>query len=1464
MSTRDAYLRTLLAGCVVLQSLAPSVAPADPIFGRLGRLVHEATYYGVEPTTCEVGAIEELAENIDWLEHHIDKYGSVVAKQPDIWGEARLTKHRDEYERMMFGELNQFRATINASISQGDSAFLAQAIAISNAAAGAVSVPEVTNSNAIAVGAATATLRPVDATASTNFQRFGIVANATPANPAVSLEPTIYLDEMSRYLNHLHELRRINEGDDTSDSPGYALNLVRIPVSILPGKLTREGFGAEVTVTCTPVLSDDLMPTTFQNLVVNDVVDMLRLPVTRVAESIEFRQAQIKKSKEYQEALDKQFAALQQASCELCRLQDEIALLKKGAAIAAQNPGTEEGIKTQVNEVRGVISVLDIERLSSEGQNFAETVATLSMSSTASNWTQADETQVKIALETARQSFEIFAHDQTAKVSASNAELDRAREKIESIKTSLAGTLSTVETHVQMPTNPTSRARQARHPVPPSEMLEVFGKGEFKLMGDVFADSYFGHDTRWSGCSQCKDGSGNAQECRVHILDVERWLDAQTAAAYELLAEPSHVGLFAKLASPGSGLANQLSSGHIKTEQAGPDSPSVAHYRRYFFQELHRHHGAATNLLETVDATDCLTFSGDMVSEVFTADSEAGAGTSIEALAWAIVVEAALLNDRLNKDIRKLAEAKGVYELQTDRDLWFFLPDTVMTPAAGREGLQSEYQLAADMFQRYVRARWPIHVFAVDPREQDQNVADVSNRKRELQFALALGFSTGKIGVNSLTQYSRELDTQVETISLNRTIIGFGHGNDTFGWRFQPRVQALDVPGTLGVLRETFCGASRDYDLKHRQLEAGQRECVAVVLMPSFIPYADFDIRTNWYKLTNPKNSALTMKDTVWLSRAVTAMQNSRAQCSQCAHLYREGEVARMMKRIDQLDHELPLQSMRALVPYENTLGGFEMFNTGVTDLAPELIGWHGAPGIDLDPTKCGCYQGCQAINAECTNAETCAGLNAQLAALGTTLATLNAQNGLADDPLPPCNGPGTTLFLLGKNFSVHDTKVIAGGVCIPHVRLVSREIMQVTIPSCVNTVELCENGVKNQYVAVYVATPYGVTSHLHVPVTNQAPRAEVAAAKKLIEEQVAAAKKQIEEAVTAQVKKTFDERKIPHREISVAPEGTKKRLAVLAERPSPATVSLFLAEGDIPTIRGVITHNSDPRMTGKKIRMYGVVFADGKFQGPLVEITSKPIESDAPLGALGEKAIAWVGLEKQLALFATPSALEAAKGNLTCTIVYYVEIVGENFKTRVLEELPVDIKLMTNVPATAAAAPATAGAMYEQLPEQKSVEEQVPAGPSVTPTPVSSEVPSDCNCGPRFTDWSPWTHQEAAPSPFRLAQFTTPGADQGDALEDVTLAVRENARVLAELSERVNALSNTTFVRTGAATEPQSTAPATVQAQPTVVNVQLSPVMPAAAECEDGCGHDHPLLQQMHTHSMECWRNLRDKIPCY
>jgi hypothetical protein len=106
--------------------------------------------------------------------------------------------------------------------------------------------------------------------------------------------------------------------------------------------------------------------------------------------------------------------------------------------------------------------------------------------------------------------------------------------------------------------------------------------------------------------------------------------------------------------------------------------------------------------------------------------------------------------------------------------------------------------------------------------------------------------------------------------------------------------------------------------------------------------------------------------------------------------------MAKLLRSIDQFDRMLPLQTMLAQIPYENTAGGFELFHTGITDLAPELIGWYGAQGVDPAGT--------------------------------------------------------TVVFLVGKGFSVHDTSVIAGGRPVK-TTLLSRQLLRAEIPPGVQTI---------------------------------------------------------------------------------------------------------------------------------------------------------------------------------------------------------------------------------------------------------------------------------------------------------------------------------------------------------------------------------------------------------------------------
>src|SRR3954466_10252925 len=50
---------------------------------------------------CKNPSVMALAHDLDHLEKHIDRYGSVVAQQPSVWGQARMTKHREDFENQM-------------------------------------------------------------------------------------------------------------------------------------------------------------------------------------------------------------------------------------------------------------------------------------------------------------------------------------------------------------------------------------------------------------------------------------------------------------------------------------------------------------------------------------------------------------------------------------------------------------------------------------------------------------------------------------------------------------------------------------------------------------------------------------------------------------------------------------------------------------------------------------------------------------------------------------------------------------------------------------------------------------------------------------------------------------------------------------------------------------------------------------------------------------------------------------------------------------------------------------------------------------------------------------------------------------------------------------------------------------------------------------------------------------------
>jgi hypothetical protein len=86
-------------------------------------------------------------------------------------------------------------------------------------------------------------------------------------------------------------------------------------------------------------------------------------------------------------------------------------------------------------------------------------------------------------------------------------------------------------------------------------------------------------------------------------------------------------------------------------------------------------------------------------------------------------------------------------------------------------------------------------------------------------------------------------------------------------------VQTPPIRGTLATLGETVCGGpTTDADLAQRRLEPGQRECAAIIVMPSFVPWVTLDVHTTWFSLPHPKATAPDIEKTLALSRSVKAM----------------------------------------------------------------------------------------------------------------------------------------------------------------------------------------------------------------------------------------------------------------------------------------------------------------------------------------------------------------------------------------------------------------------------------------------------------------------------------------------------------------------------------------------------------------------------------------------------------------
>lgn len=1268
---RHAALRGLLAVSLLAQSVAPAAAGWNPF----------------SPTKKHRrdDGVTLVAETIDDIEKHLEYFGTISAKQPDVWGEARLTKYRRDVETQLENRIGRFDVTINAALTRRDATFAAAAFSLGVGASGGngsglggdggdgatVLMPPaaqpsqsaIANGNLSAaftnalnqnqIGSNNTVTGPtINATGGTatagaadggggggggggnaaqgliNPQLFtgtnglGSAAIAPPANfgTGLAVDPITEVNQLYAYLKNLNQLRRTNEGDDTADAPGYSLHLVRIPVSVLPGDKTREGHGAEITITAEPRLSDELLPSMMRDLVINDVVEMLALPVLKFSE----RDDDLRAAGEptiagtiraaNSDPIAKHYLNSDLAEIRAIQQQIDLAVPDLITSRFADSLETCECIdpkpcqsNTPRDTVRGLIRQIDYKRLrdalgrlqqfSQSGESFEadayvdemgsqdsialyatyraresvrrylqviridiyERATVLGRTLEAIKARRAAGTLGELGkllskpsvIESLESDFGVESNFKAVVEASSAVEvLDLYLRIVEGIATVKPVVLTSPSKAVEIQTESLQAginagiALMAKEDVDPSGIAVVVSQQlrtsleaainaiyrTWRVVGDVESEL----TALSSAYSDAAEVGGSLSSSFVSTRNAEfaikptAVVDALGGSGIEKLAEKFSGHVSSRRAARNGDLTKLGDSRTFLRAEAIEAYEELCHYpvpaitkpvtttvkknvwgesegekiivRKFEERTVDRpvvfvdpFDGTEEPIHPIADGAlfwdifppliEKLVNAGKVVSSVallqngkidnleelrytfFRAYNEVTnngngrrAATTNAALAWAILVESALLSHHLGEHITKHAEEKGCCSAHAE-GLRFYGPEPDPT--------------ANEVFKDFMRCKFPVRVFAIDPVTNEQNVDDQFSLRRELQLAAAMALSNGGISADAFGQFARRIELDARTISQNRTVVGFSHGEDTFGWRFYPRFQTPELEGNVEAFVNTVFigGPSRDRLLKQRRLEPGQRECVAIMVAPSFVPYVDFDMRSNWFKLTDPDTKRLDLTDSVTVGYRLQRARDLATKCLGSGRCYRPDDLNMLVRTLDQIERRLPLQSAKVPMPTETSVGGFELFQTGQKALAPKLVGYYGAPG--LTP------------------------------------------------------GQDTAVFLVGDNFSVHETRVVVGNravvvggpqgpagqsatvrqveninetesgststtdstatlnVTFPTATLLSRQVIELIIPGSAVPAG-------DDVLDLHVATPYGVSNHLEISVANAASAANV------------------------------------------------------------------------------------------------------------------------------------------------------------------------------------------------------------------------------------------------------------------------------------------------------------------------------------------------------------------------------------
>ncbi len=377
----------------------------------------------------------------------------------------------------------------------------------------------------------------------------------------------------------------------------------------------------------------------------------------------------------------------------------------------------------------------------------------------------------------------------------------------------------------------------------------------------------------------------------------------------------------------------------------------------------------------------------------------------VNTLAFALKIQAAGVSRRLKQD---MTDQDPTINSESLKGLSFFEPEV------------SDEVFHA--FEHYVRAKWPLRVYAIEPVIAQQNVADAYARSKRSAFDLVGAAPIGPWKALADIAADRRAANDETAVRLNPTMVGFGAGQSTFGWVFYPRLQTSG--GSDGRLLTDVAlllnGRLPDPTRGDQSIEPGQRECTALIEMPNFVPEIEFVTVANWFRTSEIGDGQRSdLEKASSLGRRLIAAESAlkRAKDKPDSQ-YRPEDYQIVMDRIKQLSDMMPTQRLAVRVPFSGDLNDSRIFCSQGLQLRPSLLGWHGKP-----PERC----------------------------------------------------EESTLFLEGRNFSVHDTHVIAGGKPAKSV-LISRNLLEVTIAKEASPTPNAEG---DPLLDINVATPNGVSNHL-------------------------------------------------------------------------------------------------------------------------------------------------------------------------------------------------------------------------------------------------------------------------------------------------------------------------------------------------------------------------------------------------